>query len=89
MLLSRIRLKRRRVTEVFGPSAEVRAKVVETLTEMTTSVRTYLIWRTVINIVLAILVGWFSPSFRLTITFSGEFSLLNIRALSLGPKGMI
>jgi predicted PurR-regulated permease PerM len=56
-LLMEGRMLTRRVTEVFGPSAEVRAKVVETLTEMTTAVRTYLIWRTIINIVLAVVVG--------------------------------
>jgi predicted PurR-regulated permease PerM len=56
-LLMEGRMLTRRVTEVFGPSAEIRAKVVETMTEMTTAVRTYLIWRTVINIALAIVVG--------------------------------
>jgi predicted PurR-regulated permease PerM len=56
-LLLEGRMLTRRVTEVFGPSSEVRSKVVETLTEMTTAVRTYLIWRTVINIALAIVVG--------------------------------
>jgi predicted PurR-regulated permease PerM len=56
-LLMEGRMLTRRVTEVFGPSAEVRAKVVDTLTEMTTAVRTYLIWRTVINIGLAAVVG--------------------------------
>ena len=56
-LLMEGRMLTRRVTEVFGPSAEVRAKVVDTMNEMTTAVRTYLIWRTVINIGLAIVVG--------------------------------
>jgi AI-2 transport protein TqsA len=56
-LLMEGRMLTRRVTEVFGPSAEVRSKVVETLTEMTAAVRTYLIWRTIINIVLAVVVG--------------------------------
>lgn len=56
-LLMEGRMLTRRVTEVFGPSAEVRSKVVETLTEMSAAVRTYLIWRTVINIALAIVVG--------------------------------
>ncbi|MGK4277408.1 AI-2E family transporter, partial [Escherichia coli] len=35
----------------------MRSKVAETLTEMTRAVRTYLIWRTLINFVLAIVVG--------------------------------
>ncbi len=56
-LLMEGRMLTRRVTEVFGPSAEARAKVFETMTEMTTAVRTYLIWRTLINIVLGAAVG--------------------------------
>jgi predicted PurR-regulated permease PerM len=56
-LLLEGRMLTRRVTEVFGPSPEVRSKVAETLTEMTRAVRTYLIWRTLINFVLAIVVG--------------------------------
>jgi AI-2 transport protein TqsA len=56
-LLMEGRMLTRRVTEVFGPSNEARAKVFETMTEMTTAVRTYLIWRTVINIFLGAIVG--------------------------------
>jgi AI-2 transport protein TqsA len=56
-LLLEGRMLTRRVTEIFGPSAEARAKVAETMYEMTTAVRTYLIWRTVINIALAVVVG--------------------------------
>jgi len=56
-LLLEGRMLTRRVTEVFGPSQEVRTKVVETMIEMTTAVRTYLIWRTLINFFLAIAVG--------------------------------
>jgi predicted PurR-regulated permease PerM len=56
-LLLEGRMLTRRVTEVFGPSTEARSKVVETLTEMTTAVRTYLIWRTLINIGLGVVVG--------------------------------
>jgi len=56
-LLMEGRMLTRRVTEVFGPSNEVRSKVFEVLTEMTTAVRTYLIWRTLINIGLAVVVG--------------------------------
>ena len=56
-LLMEGRMLMRRLTEVFGTSTEVRAKVVETLTEMTSAVRAYLIWRTLINIGLAIVIG--------------------------------
>jgi AI-2 transport protein TqsA len=56
-LLMEGRMLTRRVTEVFGPSSDVRSKVVDTLSEMTKAVRTYLIWRTVINIGLGVVVG--------------------------------
>jgi AI-2 transport protein TqsA len=56
-LLLEGRMLTRRVTEVFGPSLEARNKVVETMTEMTNAVRTYLVWRTVINFALAVVVG--------------------------------
>lgn len=56
-LLMEGRMLTRRVTEVFGPSNEVRSKVFEVLAEMTKAVRTYLIWRTLINIGLGVVVG--------------------------------
>jgi predicted PurR-regulated permease PerM len=56
-LLLEGRMLTRRVTEVFGPSPEVRAKVADTMQEMTTAVRSYLVWRTVINIALGVVVG--------------------------------
>jgi AI-2 transport protein TqsA len=51
------RMLTRRVVEIFGPSPEVRAKAGEVLTEMAGSVRTYLVWRTIINFGLAIVVA--------------------------------
>ena len=56
-LLMQGRRPMRRVTEVFGPSQEIRGKVSETLGEMTEAVARDLIWRTVINIGLAIVIG--------------------------------
>jgi predicted PurR-regulated permease PerM len=56
-LLMEGRMLMRRLTEVFGPSKEVRSKVLETLTQMTSAVRSYLIWRTIINIGLALVLG--------------------------------
>jgi predicted PurR-regulated permease PerM len=64
-LLLEGRMLTRRITEVFGPSQEVRTKVVETMTEMTTAVRTYLIWRTVINVALGIAIGVVYQAMRL------------------------
>ncbi len=56
-LLLEGRMLSRRVTEVFGPSRDVQAKVVETFSEMSKAVRTYLVWRTIINFALGIVVG--------------------------------
>lgn len=56
-LLMEGRMLTRRVTEIFGPSAEARAKVAATMEEMTRAVRTYLVWRTIVNIGLGIAVG--------------------------------
>lgn len=48
----------RRVVEVFGPSQEIQSKVVETLAEMARAVRTFLVWRTIVNLLLAVVVGF-------------------------------
>jgi predicted PurR-regulated permease PerM len=56
-LLFEGRMLMRRVTEIFGTSPDTRRKVAATLSEMTLAVRTYLIWRTLINIGLAIVIG--------------------------------
>jgi predicted PurR-regulated permease PerM len=47
----------RRVTEIFGPSEEAKAHAVRALSEMALQVRTYLVWRTIINFALALIVG--------------------------------
>jgi predicted PurR-regulated permease PerM len=47
----------RRVTEIFGPSEEAIGHAVRALSEMALQVRTYLVWRTIINFGLALLVG--------------------------------
>jgi len=47
----------RRAVEIFGPSGEVQAKATDVLFEMAKQVRTYLVWRTLINLVLAIIMG--------------------------------
>jgi predicted PurR-regulated permease PerM len=45
------------VAEIFGPSEEAKAHAVHALSEMALQVRTYLVWRTIINFALALLVG--------------------------------
>jgi predicted PurR-regulated permease PerM len=47
----------RRVTEIFGPSEEAISHAVHALSDMALQVRTYLVWRTIINFALALLVG--------------------------------
>jgi AI-2 transport protein TqsA len=56
-LLMEGRMLTRRVTEIFGPSAEARSKVAETMAEMTHSVRVYLVWRTIVNIGIGVAVA--------------------------------
>jgi predicted PurR-regulated permease PerM len=48
------RMLARRAAAIFGPSPEVQAKVTEVLLEMAVQVRNYLVWRTIINFVLAV-----------------------------------
>ena len=47
----------RRLVEIFGPSREAQSRAVVVLSAMAHQVRTYLIWRTIINLGLALLVG--------------------------------
>jgi predicted PurR-regulated permease PerM len=56
-LLLEGRMLTRRVVQIFGPSAEVQAKVGQVLADMAHQVRTYLVWRTIINFGLAIVMG--------------------------------
>lgn len=56
-LLLEGRMLIRRVVEIIGPSAEVRARAAEALTDMARQVRTYLVWRTIVNFGLGAFVG--------------------------------
>ncbi len=47
----------RRVVEIFGPGLEVQARAVEGLSDIATSVRTYLVWRTIVNFSVGLAVG--------------------------------
>jgi predicted PurR-regulated permease PerM len=47
----------RRGVEIFGPSLEVQNKAREVLTDMARQVKTYLVWRTIINFGLAVVIG--------------------------------
>lgn len=51
------RMLARRVVEIFGPSQEVREQVGSVLRDMARHVRTYLVWRTIINFGLALVMG--------------------------------
>jgi AI-2 transport protein TqsA len=56
-LLLEGRMLSQRVVEIFGPSVEARKKAVEALEDMASQVRTYLVWRTIVNFGLAIVLG--------------------------------
>lgn len=47
----------RRVVEIFGPSQEVQSQARTVLADMARHIKTYLVWRTIINFGLAIIVG--------------------------------
>jgi predicted PurR-regulated permease PerM len=47
----------KRVEEIFGPSSETRAKVGKVLADVANQIRTYLVWRTVLNFAFAGFVG--------------------------------
>ncbi|MBA4187360.1 MAG: hypothetical protein C0467_04995 [Planctomycetaceae bacterium] len=46
-----------KVRAIFGPSRETQSRVTTALAEMATAIRTYLIWRTIVNIALAVVLG--------------------------------
>jgi predicted PurR-regulated permease PerM len=48
----------RRFVDIFGPSEDAKAKAVLALTDMAHHVRTFLVWRTIINFGMALLVGF-------------------------------
>jgi AI-2 transport protein TqsA len=47
----------RRVVEIFGPSEDAQSKAAASLNDMTRQVRTYLVWRTIVNFGLGLIVG--------------------------------
>lgn len=51
------RMLTRRIVEIFGPSTGVQEKVVSALASMSKVVRDFLVWRTIINIGIAVAVG--------------------------------
>ena len=56
-LLMEGKMLTQRVVEIFGPSEEAQAKVVATLGQTAQSVRTYLVWRTIVNFGLGGVLG--------------------------------
>lgn len=46
-----------KVKAIFGPSLETRGRVTVALAEMTEAIRTYLVWRTIVNMGLALVLG--------------------------------
>jgi AI-2 transport protein TqsA len=58
-LLLEGRMLSRRVVEIFGPRPQIQARAVLALQDMATQIRTYLVWRTIVNFALAIILGCF------------------------------
>ncbi|MCS6852147.1 MAG: AI-2E family transporter [Gemmataceae bacterium] len=56
-LLVEGRMLSRRIVEIFGPSVEAQAKAVAALKDMANQVRTFLVWRTIVNFGLGLVVG--------------------------------
>src|SRR5262245_17715344 len=56
-LLMEGKMLTQRVVEIFGPSAEAQARAVGVLSEIANSVRSYLVWRTIVNAGLAVVLG--------------------------------
>jgi AI-2 transport protein TqsA len=56
-LLMEGRMLTRRLVEIFGPSPEATLKAQEALRQMAQSVRSYLIWRTIVNFGLGLVLG--------------------------------
>ncbi|MBP3954317.1 AI-2E family transporter [Gemmata sp. G18] len=46
-----------KVKAIFGPSLEIRGRVTVALAEMSEAIRTYLVWRTIVNLGLALVLG--------------------------------
>lgn len=51
------RMLSRRVVEIFGPSQEVQSRAVEGLADIAQAVRTYLVWRTIVNFGIGLAIG--------------------------------
>jgi predicted PurR-regulated permease PerM len=56
-LLVEGRMLSRRVVRIFGPSPQTQAMALEALSDMASKVRTYLVWRTIVNFGLALILG--------------------------------
>jgi predicted PurR-regulated permease PerM len=78
-LLLEGRMLTRRVAEIFGPSPEIRARAGEVIADMGRSVRTYLVWRTIINFGLAIVIAlvYQAAGLKLAWTWAILLAILN------------
>lgn len=56
-LLLEGRMLTRRLVELFGPSPDAQRRVVAALNDMANQVRAFLVWRTIINFAMAIILG--------------------------------
>jgi AI-2 transport protein TqsA len=71
---------------IIGPSEEVQAKASVVLSEMADQVRTYLVWRTIINLGLAIVMGTIYQMFGLSQAWTWAILLAILNYIPyLGP----
>lgn len=76
----------RRAVAIIGPSEEVQVKASVVLTEMANQVRTYLVWRTIINLGLAIVMGTIYSMFGLSQAWTWAILLAILNYIPyLGP----
>jgi predicted PurR-regulated permease PerM len=78
-LLLEGRMLARRVVAIFGPSPEVQAKAGEVLVAIANQVRVYLVYRTLLNLALALVMGTVYWSFGLSqwMTWAVLLAILN------------
>lgn len=76
----------RRVVAIFGPSPEVQSRATEVLMEMAMQIRTYLVWRTIINLGLGLVVGIVFQMFGLGQAWTWAILLIILNYIPyLGP----
>ncbi len=76
----------RRFVEIFGPAQDIQGKATSVLLEMAKQVQNYLVWRTIVNLGLAIVMGVIYHMFGLTQAWTWAILLAVLNYIPyLGP----